>query len=1420
MTDEVRISTRTPLDLPVPGPAARAPGAPGSPATAAAAIAVSAELHRVAELAALVAGHATAFVRLRGESAPTAVQGRPAHASDPRARSLCERTLASGVPTVEPDLAADDAGGEARSAAAFPVALPDGTVVGALCVVDAVPRRLDPRARRALALLAGQAGAVLALERARRAADDSASGLAVAAARSAQAEAVLTAVLDHAPGPIFAKDLTGRFLLANAPTHEVLGREPGTVVGHRLDEMLPADVAETLNRNDAMVAANGPQMLVETAPGPDGVPREYLASKFPLRDGAGVIWGIGGVSVDVTAARQLADEIAVAENRYRSLAEQSTTAVLVTAGPEQVVRWSNDAAARVHGTSWARRLVGRSLLDLVDPSERDALREAYTHVLAGQVLRTRTHRAHRSGTGRATVDVHARRILWEGEPAVLTELVDVSDEAERTEQVERSQQRLAALFDQAPVGYAEATPDGRLVAVNGHLAALLDRTSGPLREDVLAADVAVPADRPALREAVRTVGAGGDDVAVTCTLRTRTGGRLPARVHVGAVRAPDGTVSAIALVVVDDTDHARRHAAADARDRRADDLLRALPDAVLECDAEGVVLHVNERAATLLGYPATALVGRPFEDLVPDAHQQRLLRASAGVPVAAGGLEVDARRGDGTTVRVQVLVGSAGAPGSTAFVATARPVADVPAPVPVTHGTAPHGTATTGDAPPGPVGPTPDRGMLAGLLDAATGQAVLATDLDGVVTAINPGAEELLGEPAHLVVGRHLDDVVDPADLEALFAEAADPAARWRGLVHGTATDRSRLCRYRTSGGTQREVLQSVTVEQGDDGPVGLLVVATDITEGMRRVRVLADSEQRFRLAFDNASTGMALVGLSGADRGRYLQVNDALCAMLEYTHDELVGSEVAAVVDPEDLSEGMEVMGRVARGELERFRGERRFRRSDGTPVWVDLSVALARGEDGAPAYVVSQYLDVTARKAAEAALTHAALFDALTGLANRALLVDHMEQEIARARRTGSRLGLIYLDLDNFKDVNDSLGHDAGDALLVEVADRLRRCVRDVDTTARLGGDEFVVLCTGLTSLDELVALARRIEHVLALDIVVGATSVSVTASVGLSFPETADVRAEDMLRDADAAMYQAKRNGRHRYEVADPALQARALRQVSLEAELRQALRDAEHGDAPPGQGLHLVYQPGFDMTTGRLVSVEALLRWHHPVRGLLLPGAFLDVAEERALMWPLGLWILRTAIRQAGRWRDRFGDAAPQLWVNVSAGQLGRNQLAGQVQGMLAEHRLAPSSLCLELTERQVVRSAHSTMDDLETLRAAGVGVAVDDFGTGHAGMEYLRRLPVSMMKIDRLFITDVDDDPTQAAITASMVAMGRSMNLTVVAEGVETDAQHAAVVRLGVDLAQGFGLARPTDVAGIDALLDGGAADVAEDAPPS
>ncbi|WP_160158510.1 PAS domain S-box protein [Cellulomonas sp. SLBN-39] len=1202
------------------------------------------------------------------------------------------------------------------------------------------------------------------------------------------------ALVEQAHGPVFAKDLHGRFVVANAAAHRALGVAPGHLVGRRLEDVTPTVVHEDALRNDAAVLSHGPQVFTESVPGVHGA-RDFVVAKFPITDDDGEVRSIGAVALDVSTSEWLRAELAITQEQYRVLAESATTGVLVTAGPDHVVRWCNLAAARMHGVARVDKLVGRSLLETVDPLEREEMRAQYASVLTGEPLETRAYRVLNPGTDRerqGVVDLRARRMQWDGEPAVVTELLDVTDQAEDAERVARSERRLSSLFAQAPVGYFEAGTDGRLHAVNHRLALLLGREvedwAGRMVEDLL-----VPGDRAALRARLRRATAGEQDEGGTAwSLRTATGQHVPVQVHLSPVRDDDGAVDRLAGVVLDDRKAERYRTEAVERGRRLEQLVRAMPDAVLICSQDGTITQVNDQAEALFGYPPGEMVGLAVETLVPVEraerhvrHRDRFVATSHAAPMSTG-LDIEALTRDGRRIPVEVLLSAVTLGTGPAVVASVR---DMTASRRLSQELA-H-----------------SRDLLAGVLDAATEQAVVAIDLDGVVEVFNSGAELLLQCPAAEAVGRRLDEFVEPGDLAALFADAPDE--RWAGVARAVTTStRTTPRRYVTRAGTVRDVLQSITVRHGAGGVVGLVVVATDVTDRLAREAALADSEQRFRLAFDHATTGMALADLSSGVPGRFLQVNQALCDLVRYSEGELLGADLTAITHPDDLDATTAVLDDLRTGRLGSARREVRYRRADGATIWVDESLAVVLDAHGTPAYVVAQHQDVTGRKVAEEALTRAAMHDGLTGLANRALLVDHVTQEVARMRRDGGGLGLIYLDLDNFKDVNDSLGHEAGDALLVEIAGRLRRCVRDVDTAARLGGDEFVVLCTGLTSIDELVALAQRIERALALDIIVGATSLSVTVSAGLVFRDDTDVDAEDLLRDADAAMYQAKRNGGHRYEVADPALQARALRQLSLEAELRQALREAEGGTAVPGTGLSLVYQPSYDTRTGSIVACEALLRWQHPTRGLLSPDAFLDVAEERALMWPLGLWIMRTAVRQAATWYARLGAAAPQMWVNVSAGQLGKNLLAERTLQLLVDHGLPTDRLCVEITERQVVRGAHSTTGDLSVLRAAGVDVAIDDFGTGHAGMDYLRRLPVTVMKIDRSFVNDVTLDEAHAALAASMVAMGRSMDLKIVAEGVETAAQHDVVVALGCDLEQGFWLARPMPADDVERLLTG------------
>ena len=424
--------------------------------------------------------------------------------------------------------------------------------------------------------------------------------------------------------------------------------------------------------------------------------------------------------------------------------------------------------------------------------------------------------------------------------------------------------------------------------------------------------------------------------------------------------------------------------------------------------------------------------------------------------------------------------------------------------------------------------------------------------------------------------------------------------------------------------------------------------------------------------------------------------------------------------------------------------------------------------------------------RDAAQRKLSHLALHDPLTGLPNRRLLLDRVEMALARSARRPGEVAILFCDVDRFKVVNDSLGHAAGDELLMEVAVRLRQAVRPDDTVARLGGDEFVICCEGLDGAQGLRAIAERVMRVFGAPMRVAGEEVFVTASIGLASAmgsgATGEVSAEVLIKQADAAMYAAKAGGRDRIESADPeVVDVRSMR-LERENALRRAIDTG---------GLRLEYQPVLDLRTGSTAFVEALVRWQHADGSLLQPDSFIPLAEDSGLIVPLGEWVLEEAVEQLARWHAAGRNLGCGVSVNVSARQLRDGGFVLHVQRVLARTGVAPAQLTLEITERVLLEEAREELESLETLRDLGVQIAVDDFGTRYASLAYLKRLPVSVLKIDRTFVAGVADDTHDAAIVAAIVTLGHTLGLRVTAEGVETAEQLAAVQALGCDSAQGY-----------------------------
>jgi diguanylate cyclase (GGDEF)-like protein len=531
-------------------------------------------------------------------------------------------------------------------------------------------------------------------------------------------------------------------------------------------------------------------------------------------------------------------------------------------------------------------------------------------------------------------------------------------------------------------------------------------------------------------------------------------------------------------------------------------------------------------------------------------------------------------------------------------------------------------------------------------------------------------------------------------------------------------------------------------------------------------------SRERFRHAFDDAPIGMALTRLDGVVQ----RANAALCERLGA---DPAGRPLADLVDAGDLG------GRPFPADG----GEIELRYAD-SGAWGLWHHSLLTGRDGRPEAWISHCIDVSKRRTAEEELSWQANHDSLTGLPNRELFMERLSGSLG----PGGRVAVLLVDLDDFKVVNDSLGHSAGDRLLSGVAERLCRVLRPTDVMARFGGDEFTVLLPGITSEGYALGVARRLAEALREPLVLDGERRYVSASVGVSFSGPGEDDPHALLRDADAAMYRAKEMGKSRCEVFDDSMRERALERLELESGLRHALADGE---------LRLVYQPLVTLDDGRVTGVEALLRWDHPVFGVVAPLRFVSLAERNGLIIPIGAWVLREACGQLAAW----GDDALSVSVNVSARQLGSTDLVDVVGAALEDSGIEPIRLCLEITETAMMADPGAIGETLAALKALGVRLAVDDFGVGHASLRQLRALlPVDTLKIDKSFVDGITDDADDAAIVEGVVRLAHSLGLQAVAEGVETADQVAMLRSFSCQTGQGYHFARPAEPEAIARML--------------
>lgn len=558
----------------------------------------------------------------------------------------------------------------------------------------------------------------------------------------------------------------------------------------------------------------------------------------------------------------------------------------------------------------------------------------------------------------------------------------------------------------------------------------------------------------------------------------------------------------------------------------------------------------------------------------------------------------------------------------------------------------------------------------------------------------------------------------------------------------------------------------------------------------------LAESEERFRAAFNYAPIGIALV----SPNGNWLKVNKALCQILGYDEEEFLSTDFQSMIFVEDLGNTLIKIHELLSGKIPTCQLEQRYLAKDGQTVWASWSASTVIDSSGSQSNLVFQVQDITDKKIAEEQLRYKATHDGLTGLPNRSLFVSRLETAIERAKFDPlHRVCVLFIDLDRFKVVNDSLGHFVGDKLLVEIANRLRDCLRPSDMVARLGGDEFTILVEGRCEDEEVVRIAQRIHEKFQFPFSLDGHEIFSSASIGILSRNERHESAEDMMRDADTAMYQAKRAGKARHEIFNPDMHEAVKEVLQIENDLRRAIERNE---------LFVQYQPIFALNDNTIIGFEALARWRHRELGLIEPGKFIPLAEEIGYIDVLGLHILRMASRQIRKLRELSDAARPlTLSVNLSCKQFANPRLVEVIKGILDETDFPAANLKLEITESVFFEYPEKAIAMLNQLRDLGIDISVDDFGTGYSNLNYLRRLPVSTLKIDRSFISPIDGDGNNTEIVETIAMLARSLNLKVIAEGVETEAQLAQLKRLACEGAQGNYFAPPMPFEDLAQFID-------------
>lgn len=663
---------------------------------------------------------------------------------------------------------------------------------------------------------------------------------------------------------------------------------------------------------------------------------------------------------------------------------------------------------------------------------------------------------------------------------------------------------------------------------------------------------------------------------------------------------------------------------------------------------------------------------------------------------------------------------------------------------------------------------------------------VAVVDGRGIIRHANANLLELANHPSENLLGHSVDSLIPTWGHHVKFGELSGEIA-----TPDQAID-VRL-RLQKGDGTDVEVLAAISPFVFDDERWNVVLVRDARLVGAAE-QLRAATELRFRLAFEGNMAPMTVTDL----HDQMTAANGAFCDMVGYSKEELLGRDSRLFTFPDDIGITEESHRRALAGETQQTRYIKRYLRKDGKVIFVEVLRSAARDDAGELLYFVFSERDITQERALSAQITHQSLHDPLTGLANRALFMDRLSQGIARAARRGGAGAVLLLDLDNFKGVNDTHGHAMGDQLLVAIAHRLKEVARSSDSLARSGDDEFLYLADAMNSPEDAAIVAKRLREVFEEPFTIEGTPIEQHASVGVVVWDATQTDAAEIVQNADVALFEAKRSGKDRFVTFSPSMLEQAVTRFELIQDLRRGFEAGQFS---------MNYQPIVDLATTGVVGFEALMRWHHPERGLVPPAVFIPLAEESDLILELGEFALRSAIAAASSW-SRSSDPTnwPYVSVNLSARQFYDPNLIASIEEALFANNLGPERLIIEVTESVALANVAETMNVIEYLNRLGVAFALDDFGTGYSSLSYLALMRPRVIKIDQSFISPTFESARNDALLEAIVSLGQKMNMSVLAEGIETQGQYVQLCCFGCELGQGFLFSPAVTAEGASALV--------------